>query len=109
MIAWLLAIPAVPSPPPSMFPPTAAPISERAIIESGLGDADGRAKALGGTLGVTIVDLTTGVSGALNGDQNLPIAGVGHLPIALLVYRAADAGRLQMTHDVHGLLSRMLD
>ncbi|MGD0966880.1 MAG: serine hydrolase [Candidatus Aquilonibacter sp.] len=109
MIAWLLAIPAVPSPPPSMFPPTAAPISERAVLESGLGDAAGRAKALGGTLGVTIVDLTTGVSAALNGDQNLPMAGVGHLPIALLVYRAADAGRLQMTHDVHGLLSRMLD
>jgi beta-lactamase class A len=109
MIAWLLAaVPAVPTPPP-MFAPTAAPISERAIIESGLGDAAGKAKSLGGTLGVTIVDVTTGVGAGLNGDENLPMAGVQHLPIALLVDRAADAGRLQMTRDMHGLLSRMLN
>ncbi len=108
MIAWLLAIPAVPTP-PSFSTPSAAPISERAVIEGGLGDAAGRAKALGGMLGVTIIDVTTGVSAALNGDENLPMAGVQHLPIALLVYRAVDAGRLQMTRDTHGLLSRMLD
>ena len=110
MIAWLFAaIPAVPTPVPFNINPTAAPISERAVLEKGLGDAENRAKTLGGTLGVTIVDVTTGVSAALNGDENLPMAGVQHLPIAVLVYHAVDTGRLQMTHDTHGLLSRMLD
>ncbi|HTZ55673.1 MAG TPA: serine hydrolase [Candidatus Acidoferrum sp.] len=109
MIAFLLAaIPPVPTP-PSLFTPTPAPISERAVLESGLGDAAARAKTLGGTLGVTIVDITTGATSSIGGDANLPMAGVQHLPIALLVYRAIDAGHLAMTRDVHGLLSRMLD
>jgi beta-lactamase class A len=109
MIALLLAaIPPVPTPPP-MFTASPAPISERAVLESGLGDAAVRAKALGGTLGVTIVDVTTGATSAINGDANLPMAGVQHLPIAVLVYRAIDAGHIAMTRDVHGLLSRMLD
>jgi beta-lactamase class A len=109
MIAFLLAaIPPVPTPPP-MSTMTPAPISERAVFESGLGDAAARAKALGGTLGVTIIDVTTGATSTINGDANLPMAGVQHLPIALLVYRAIDAGHLAMTRDVHGLLSRMLN
>jgi beta-lactamase class A len=110
MIGLLLAqIPPVPTPPPALFTSTPAPISERAAFESGLGDVQARAKALGATLGVTIVDVTTGATTGTNGDANLPMAGVQHLPIALLVYRAVDAGHLAMTRDVHGLLSRMLD
>ncbi len=110
MIGLLFAaIPPVPTPPPSIFTPTPAPISERAALENGLGDAAARAKALGGILGVTIVDVTTGATSGTNGDANLPMAGVQHLPIALLVYRAIDAGHLAMTRDVHGLLSRMLN
>jgi beta-lactamase class A len=110
MIAWLLAvIPVVLTPPPGLLTPSPAPISERAVFEEGLDDAVGRAKALGGTLGVTIVDLTTGVSAVQDGDENLPMAGVQHLPIAVLVYRAADAGHLTMTRDTRGLLSRMLN
>jgi beta-lactamase class A len=110
MIALLLAaIPPVPTPPPALFTPTPAPISERAVLESGLVDAAARAKALGGTLGVTIVDVTTGATATSNGDANLPMAGVQHLPIALLVYRAIDAGHVQNTRDVRGLLSRMLN
>lgn len=109
MIGLLLAaIPPVPTP-PSLFTPTPAPISERAVLENGLGDASARAKALGGTLGVTIVDVTTGATSGTNGDANLPMAGVQRLPIALLVYRAIDAGHLPMTRDVRGLLSRMLN
>jgi beta-lactamase class A len=109
MIALLLAaIPPVPTPPP-MTTATPAPISERAVLENGLGDAAARAKALGGTLGVTIVDVTTGATAQINGDANLPMADVQHLPIAVLVYRAVDAGHLAMTRDVRGLLSRMLN
>ena len=110
MIGLVLAlIPGVTTPPPAIFTPSPAPISERVVLETGLGDALARAKALGGTLGVTIIDITTGASVTSNGDQNLPMAGVQHLPIALLVYRAIEAGHLSMTHDMHGLLSRMLD
>lgn len=110
MIGLLLAaIPPVPTPPPSLFTPTPSPISERAVLENGLSDASARAKALGGTLGVTIVDVTTGATSGINGDANLPMAGIQRLPIALLVYRAIDAGRLPMTRDVRGLLSRMLN
>jgi beta-lactamase class A len=109
MIGLLLAaIPPVPTP-LSLFTPTPAPISERAVLENGLRDAAVRAKALGGTLGVTIVDVTTGATSGTNGDANLPMAGLQRLPIALLVYRAIDAGRLPMTRDVRGLLSRMLN
>jgi len=109
MIAFLLAqIPPVPTPPP-MSTPTPAPISERAVLQNGLNDAAARAKALGGTLGVTIVDATTGATAATNGDANLPMAGVQHLPIALLVYRAVDAGHLAMTREVRGAISRMLN
>ena len=110
MIGLLLAaIPPVPTPPPALFTPTPAPISERAALEGGLNDAVARAKALGGTLGVTIVDVTTGATATSNGDANLPMAGVQHLPIALLVFRAVDAGHISMTRDVRGLLSRMLN
>ncbi|HUA09604.1 MAG TPA: serine hydrolase [Candidatus Acidoferrales bacterium] len=104
----LVAIPGIPMPSP-IFTPTTSPISERSVLESGLDDAVARAKALGGTLGVTIVDLSTGASAQRNGDANMPMAGVQHLPIALLVYRAIEAGRLSMTRDTHGLLSRMID
>ncbi len=108
MIGLLLAqIPPIPTP-PALFTPTPAPISERAVLANGIGDAAARAKALGATLGVTIVDVTTGATMGTNGDANLPMAGVQHLPIALLVYRAIDAGHLAMTRDVRGLLTRML-
>lgn len=109
MIGLLLAqIPPVPTP-QALFTPSPAPISERAVLADGIGDSAARAKALGATLGVTIVDVTTGATTGTNGDANLPMAGVQHLPIAVLVYRAIDAGHLAMTRDVRGLLARMLD
>ena len=110
MIGLLIAaIPPVPTPEPPIFSPTATPVSERAVLAAGVNDASARAKALGGLLGVTIVDVTTGATVASNGDANLPMASVEHLPIAVLVYRAIAAGTLSMTRDMHGLLSRMLD
>ena len=91
MIGLLLAaIPGVPTVAPLMATPTPAPISERAVLENGIAAAQARAKALGGTLGVTIVDATTGASAALDGDANFPIGSVQNVIVAALAYRDAE-------------------
>jgi beta-lactamase class A len=91
MIALLLAaIPLVPTPAPPMGTPTPQSISERAVLQSGIDVAQSRASALGATLGVTIVDLTTGASATGNGDTNLPIGSAQNLIVTALAYRDAE-------------------
>ena len=92
MIALLLAaIPLIPTPAPPMGTPTPGLISERAVLQNGIDAAQARASALGGTLGVTIVDLTTGASATRNGDANLPMGSTQNLVVAALAYRDAEA------------------
>jgi len=95
VIALLFAaIPPVPSPPAPIFTSTPAPISERAILENETDTALARGKAIGGTLGVTIVDLSTGARTARNGDANLPLGAVQNLAFAVLALREVDAGTI---------------
>jgi beta-lactamase class A len=86
----LAAIPLVPTPAPLISTPAPAPISERAVLQSGIDAAQVRARALGGTLGVTIVDATTGASAMSNGDANLPMGSVQNLIVAALTYRESE-------------------
>lgn len=105
MIAFLLAqltptTPAPPTPIPVASPitirtATPSPLSERAAISQGIDDAQSRAKTLGGTLGAVVIDLATGSTASVNADQSLPMQSVQKLPIAVLIYRAIDAGTLQ--------------
>ncbi|HTU69375.1 MAG TPA: serine hydrolase [Candidatus Baltobacteraceae bacterium] len=112
MIALVLVAlqPIGPSP---LFTPTTAPISERAILEEEMQSAQARAKTLGATLGVRIVDLTTGATASSGGDVNLPMAGVQRLALAIVTMRAVDAGELALTQSLDGvtvrdLISRMV-
>lgn len=92
MIGLLLAaIPLVATPAPLMGTPTPGAISERVVLENGIDAAQARASSLGGTLGVAIVDLTTGASAMRNGDANLPMGNVQNLIVAALAYRDAEA------------------
>jgi beta-lactamase class A len=86
----LAALPLVPTPAPLISTPTPAPISERAVLQKGIDAAQARASALGGTLGVTIVDATTGASATSNGDANLPMGSVQNLVVAALTYRESE-------------------
>ena len=91
MIGLLLAaLPLVPTPAPLISTPAPAPISERAVLQNGIDAAQARASALGGTLGVTIIDATTGASAMSNGDTNLPIGSVQNLVVAALTYRESE-------------------
>ncbi len=87
---------------------TPAPISERATLDKGLQDAQTHARALGGSLGVAIADVTTGVEAGLHDEDSFPMAGVQKLAVAVLVYRAIDAGDLHADESVEALISRML-
>ncbi len=111
MIAFLLAqlYPQTPTPPPPPFPvatpliiqsATPRPLSERSMLENGIGDAQARARKLDGTLGAVVIDLATGSTASVNGDQSLPMQSVQKLPIAILIYRRVDAGTLASTADV---------
>jgi|GEM_PF-5925987 len=95
--------------------PTPASVSERALLDSGLGDAAARAKAIGGSLGVEIVDLTTGADAQRSASSAYPMAGLQRLPLAILVYRSVDAGSFSLAKNPAGsdatvaeLLARML-
>ncbi len=110
MIAFLLAqlypptpVPRTPIPvatPVTIQTPTPPPLSERAMFENGIADAQARARKLDGTLGAVVIDLATGSTASLNGDQSLPMQSVQKLPIAVLIYRAIDAGTLVASADV---------
>lgn len=107
MIGFLLA--AVPALAPSpLFAPTSAPISERAVLEDDADSLEARAKALGATLGVAIVDVITGAATARDGDANLPMAGVQRLPLAIVALHAVDAGHLTLNQSVGGVTLRDL-
>jgi beta-lactamase class A len=100
VIAFLLAQ-LIPTPSPIAIPTaTPPPISERALLSNGIDDAQAHARTLGGTLGAVIVDLATGSSASVNADQSLPMQSVQKLPIAILIYRAIDAGTLKASRAV---------
>ena len=99
MIAVVLLIAQVVTPPPSILP-TPVSVSERAVLDRGLADAQAGAQALGGLLGASITDLTTGVDAQINGDQPFSMAQVQRLPLAVLVYRQVDAGTLSLAQPV---------
>jgi beta-lactamase class A len=83
---------------PTMLPTAnTAPVtatSESAAFDKVAADAVSRARALGATLGVVIIDLATGTSASRNADQVMPMQSVQNIAIALLIYRATDAGAL---------------
>lgn len=91
MIGLLLAAIPLVTPAPLIATPTPGPISERVVLQNGIDAAQARASALGATLGVTIVDLTTGASAMRNGDANLPMGSVQNLIVVALAYRDAEA------------------
>jgi beta-lactamase class A len=96
---------------------TATPvtISERVILDQGLGDAAAQAKVIGASLGVDVLDVTTGASAQRDALTSYPMAGAQKLPLAILVYRDVDAGKLSLTKPagdgpatIGELLNRML-
>lgn len=95
ILAALLALQQLITPPPPLLP-TPVSVSERETLDRGLRDAESSAHSLGALLGVSIEDVTTGVSAQANGEQPFPLAGLQRLAVAVLVYRAADAGTLQV-------------
>ena len=81
-------MPAFPSPTAS-----SVPVSERSLLVAGIGAAVAKAKAkTGGTLGVVVLDLGTGVNVAHNEDIAFPLASLQTLPLAVAAYAAIDAG-----------------
>ncbi len=108
MIAFLLAqlFPPTPTPPIPLPSPaivqtaTPAPVSERELLSNGIDDAQARAKKLGGALGAVVIDLATGSTASVNGDESMPMQSVQKLPIAILIYRAIDAGTLEGAREV---------
>lgn len=112
ILALLLAQVSLPSVAP-IATPAPAPVSERVALERGLEDTQAQAKALGGTLGAVVVDLGSGASAAVQADQPLQMQSLQRLPLAVLVYRAIDDGKLQADQLVAGralgeLTARML-
>ncbi|MDQ2866080.1 MAG: class A beta-lactamase-related serine hydrolase [Candidatus Eremiobacteraeota bacterium] len=87
---------------PPVFPsPSATPVSERSLLSAGLNAIVARAQAkTGGTLGVVIVDLGTGVTVERNGDAAFPLASVHKLALAVCAYAAIDAGTLTTDETV---------
>jgi beta-lactamase class A len=99
MILAVLLIAQIVTPPPNIAP-TPVSVSERAVLDKGLADAQSSAQALGGLLGASIVDLSTGVDAQINGDQPFSMAQVQRLPLAVLAYRGVDAGVLSLAQPV---------
>jgi beta-lactamase class A len=118
MIALALAIVQQAQVFPTISPietPTPVTISERVILDSGLADAAARAKSIGASLGVQVLDLTTGASAQRDASSGYPMAGTAKLPLAILAYRAVDSAKLSLTKKPAGtgaaiqeLLGRML-
>ena len=53
-----------------------------------------------GTLGVAILDISTGRMRGINADQPMPMQSVFKLPLAIAVMDAADKGRLSLDEEV---------
>lgn len=84
-------VPAFPSPTAS-----SAPVSERSLLVAGIDAAVARAKVkTGGKLGVVVLDLGTGVNVARNEDVAFPLASLQALPLSVVAYAAADAGKFE--------------
>ena len=79
---------------------TYAPISERVALSQGLDLAEKHARALDGTLGAVIIDVSSGVVLDRNGDASFPMASVQKLLVAVAIYRAIDRGDLALDADV---------
>jgi beta-lactamase class A len=99
MILAILLAAQIVTPPPNIVP-TPVSVSERAVLDKGLAGAQESAQALGGFLGASIADLTTGVDAEINGDQPFSMAGVQRLPLAVLVYREVDEGVLSLAQPM---------
>jgi hypothetical protein len=85
VIAALLLALQVTTPQPIFSPPVS--VSERTLLDRGLREAQRSAQRLGGTLGASVVDLTTGVDANLNGDKAFALADLRSLPLAVLALR----------------------
>lgn len=91
----IVAMQAVPTP---LTIPTAAPtsVSERSVLNDRLDALAAKtSRELGGTLGVVVWDLGTGVSVQRNAQLAFPMASVAKLPLAVAAYAAIDAGKLK--------------
>lgn len=117
IFAALLALqvqqPATPA--PFSTPPVS--VSERATLDRELERAQSSAGAMGGMMGATVIDLTTGVEASTNGEVTFSMGAVQRLPVAVLAYRAVDAGTLALdqsvtvadqTHTIGDLISAMV-
>lgn len=76
---------------------TPAPLraTEGAVLVRALDDAAQRARRLHGVLGAIVVDLATGASAGHHADERFPLRGAQRLAIAVLAYRAIDAGQMR--------------
>ena len=76
--------------------PTPTSVSERGVLSDGLDALAARTQQqTGGTLGVVIWDLGTGVNIQRNAELPFPMASVQKLPLAVLTYAAIDNGKLR--------------
>jgi len=80
----MMTPPPIPTPPQITITPAPPPISERAVLADGIGRAESRARALGATLGVVVIDLTTGARAERNGDENMPMDGAQEIALKVL-------------------------
>lgn len=92
------------TPVPFATPPVS--VSERATMNHALTDAQTSAQGLGGVLGATVIDMTTGVEADANADATFSMGAVQRLPVAVLAYRAIDAGTLPAS--AQALISSMV-
>ncbi len=107
IVALILAQVMTMQPAPTVAP---TPVSERALLTAGIAQAQDEARRLGGTLGVEIVDLGTGVSAGDNETTPFPLANTCKLPLAVAAYDSVDRGVLKLDQMVTtATLERWLD
>ncbi|HEV7179603.1 MAG TPA: serine hydrolase [Candidatus Baltobacteraceae bacterium] len=102
-------VPSVPTPAPR--PTSTAPISERSMLDTQLDALSAQAlKTTGGTLGVVILDLGSGVRVERNAQMAFPLADLQRLPLAVLTYAAIDSGKVDPNRagEMRDLVARML-
>ena len=115
MIAFLLAQQLFANPgqtfttPAPIVTPSRAPLSERGVLDARLADAAARAQALGGTLGVVVIDTATGVTAERNALSVMQLAGVQNVAIALAAYEQVDRHHLTLDRTLGATIARTLD
>ncbi len=81
-----------PTPQPIVTPTQRVATSERDALQQVADDGVARARALGGQLGVVVIDLGTGTTASRNADQSLPTQSVQKLTIAAMIYDRMSRG-----------------